>query len=377
MCYELQFALDTAVLRRKRRTILLALAAYLPGAAIMIALTAWVAGEVALPAVVIGLSTIQVSYFAFVCAFQAIATEQMLRRSATAAGRLALTASGADDGLRTWAWADVKRVRAYRTSTPHLRVYLRRTGAGRAGQPRTGPLWTRLRRRVIACSSTVYGVGLDELIAAFEPYVPVSDPDRPLAPAREAGGTTTFFFSHWQMTARRGRNLRSCWQVPLMAIPAAVGLGLTGYWPLIAVVLVPAAVMVTVTAQRVLEMDRLLGLGKNGHGRLLLTPGDMTLAGTDVPIPWSHVHDAALVRGEEPRVTGVITCPDPDGRCRFANRRIPSASARVCTPPPSTTWRRPSASTSRSWLTTSQPAVSPRATGRFTQRSPSPAPTVL
>jgi hypothetical protein len=80
------------------------------------------------------------------------------------------------------------------------------------------------------------------------------------------------------------------------------------------------------TARRVRAMDRLLRLGKNGQGRLLLTRGDLTLAGTDVAIPWSHVQDAALVRGDEPRVTGVISCPDPahqvEGRCKFADRRI-------------------------------------------------------
>ncbi|MDR2985968.1 MAG: hypothetical protein LBV34_14120 [Nocardiopsaceae bacterium] len=340
-----QFALDTAVLRRQRRTIFLALAAYLPGAAITIGLTAWVAGSGALPAIVIGLSAVQVSWFASVCAFQAIATERMLRRSATPAGRLALTASGGDNGRRQWAWADVKRVRAYRTSTPHLRIYLRQarpalkdpavTDPAQTDPAQTDPgpsvtSWTGLRRRVIACQSAVYGAGLDELIMAFERYVPVADPDRPLAPARDPGGTTTFFFNHWQLNARRRRNLRSCWQVPLMAIPAAVGLGLAGYWPLSVVALVPAAVLVGVMAGRVRETDRLLGLGKNGHGRLLLTPGDMTLAGTDVPIPWSHVHDTALLRGEEPRVTGVITCPDLNGRCRFANRRIPfSIGARM------------------------------------------------
>jgi hypothetical protein len=235
----------------------------------------------------------------------------MLRRAGTPAGRLTITASGGDDGQRSWAWADVERVRAYRTSVPHLRMYKR---------------WTGLRRRVVRCRSAVYGVALDELIAAVEPFVPVADPDRPLAPERNAGGNTTFFFNHWQLTARRRRNLRSCWQVPLMATPAAIGLDLARYWPAGVATLVPAVVLMIVTARRVRAMDRLLALGKNGQGRLLLTPADLTLAGTDVAIPWSHVQDAALVRGEEPRVTGVISCPDPahqdEGRCRFTDRRI-------------------------------------------------------
>lgn len=342
-----QFTLDTEVLRQQQRVIVRALSAYLPAAVIMLGLTAWVAGDGAWPAIVVGVCAVQVCYFAFVCAFQAIATRRMLHRAGTAAGRLTLTGSGADDGQRAWAWADVQRVRAYRTSVPHLRVYL------------TGPL-PRLRRRVVACRSTIYGVGLDELIAAFEPFTAVTDPDRPLAPARDADGTTTFFFNHWQLTARRRRNLRSCWQVPLMTLPAAAGLSLAGYWPVGLALLVPAVVLIAVTARRVRAMDRMLGLGKNGRGRLLLTPGNLTLAGTDVPIPWSHVQDAALVRGDEPRVTGVITCPalqngsgrhggsphqdsspyhnsspdhnssphhnsspdDNTGRCRFADRRI-------------------------------------------------------
>lgn len=307
-----QLALDTAVLRRQQRVILSALFSYLPAAAIVIGLTVWVASRnnVTWPAILIGLAAVQVAYFAFVCGYQAIATARMLRRAGTPAGWLTITASGADDGRHSWAWADVERVRAYRTSAAHLRVYKHRTG---------------LRRRVVPCRSTVYGVGLDHLIAAFEPFVPVDDPDRPLAPA-DAGGTTTFFFNNWQLNARRSRNLRSCWQIPLMATPAAVGLGLAGYWPVSVAVLVPAVVLMTVTARRVREMDRLLALGNNGHGRLLLTPGDLTLAGTDVAIPWSHVQDAALVRGEEPRVTGVISCPDlahqDNGRCKFADRRI-------------------------------------------------------
>ncbi|MGN6792133.1 MAG: hypothetical protein ACTHJW_07055 [Streptosporangiaceae bacterium] len=308
-----QFVLDTAVLRRQRRVILFALITYPPGAVIMIGLTAWIARDGALPAIVIGLSAAQVCYFAFICGYQAIATERMLRRAGTAAGELALTESGANDGRRSWAWADVERVRAYRTSVPQLRVYLRRTGP-----------FAWLRRRVVACRSTSYGVGLDELIAAFEPFVPVTDPDRPLEPARDASGTATFFFNHWQLTARRRRNLRSCWQIPLMALPVAAGLELAGYWPVGAAILIPALLLMVTTARRVRATDRLLSLSKNGQGRLQLTPGDLTLAGTDVAIPWSHVQDTALVRGEEPRVTGVISCPDParHRRCNFADRRI-------------------------------------------------------
>src|SRR5262245_35178943 len=247
-----QFSLDTAVLRRQRRVILSALYAYLPAAVIMISLIVWVASrnDGAWPAILIGLATVQVSCFAVACAYQAIGTGRMLRRAGTPAGSLAVAESGADDGRRSWAWSDVERVRAYRTSVPHLRIYLRQTG---------------LRRRVLACRSTVYGVGLDELIAAFEPFVPVADPDRPLAPAREAGGTTTFFFNHWELTARRRRNLRSCWQIPLMATPAAVGLGLAGWWPVGGAVLVPAVLLMAVTARRVQATDRLLSLGKNGQ----------------------------------------------------------------------------------------------------------------
>ena len=289
----------------------------------MIGLTVWFASDNdgTWAAILLGLAAVQVCYFALVCGYQVITTQRMLRRAGTPPGKLTITTSGADDGQHSWAWADVERVRAYRTSVPHLRIYLHRSG---------------LRRRVVPCRSTVYGVGLDDLIAAFEPFVAVADPDRPLAPARDAGGTTTFFFNNWQLAARRRRNLRSSWQIPLMAAPAAIGLGLAGYWPVGVAVVVPALVLMTVTSRRVREMDRLLALGKNGHGRLLLTPGDLTLAGTDVAIPWSHVQDAALVRGEEPRVTGVICCPEPAHQgephqgwahqgnepCKFAHRKI-------------------------------------------------------
>src|SRR5690242_16274726 len=155
-----QFFLDTAVLRRQRRVILSALSSYLPAAAIMISLTTWVAArnDGAWPAILIGLAAVQLSYFAFVCLYQTFATERMLRRAGTPAGTLTITASGADDGLRSWAWADVERVRAYRTSVSHLRIYRRRTG---------------MRRRVVPWRSTVYGVRLDELIAAIDPFVPV------------------------------------------------------------------------------------------------------------------------------------------------------------------------------------------------------------
>jgi hypothetical protein len=138
----------------------------LSAAAIMISLTTWVASrnDGTWPAILIGLAAVRVSYFAFVCLCQAIATERMLRRAGTPAGRLTITASCGDDGQRSWAWADVERVRACRTSVPHLRMYKR---------------WTGLRRRVVRCRSAAYGVALDELIAAVEPFVPVADPDRP------------------------------------------------------------------------------------------------------------------------------------------------------------------------------------------------------
>ena len=326
-----QFALDSAALRRQRRVLLLALAAYLPGALVLIVLTVWAASRAddEWLAVLIGLSALQVSYLAFACGYQVLTTRRLLARAGTRAGHLTVGAAGVSDGERSWAWPDVTHVRAYRTSIPHLRVRLR--GASLRGRrllaarpPGQGSC------RTITFRSGSYGVGIDDLIAAFAPFAQVSDPDMPLAPSRDArAGTTTFFFNGWQLSARRRRNLRSCWQVPLMLIPAAVGLALAGAWPAGVLVLAPGVVLVIVTTRRVRATDRLLRIGRDGKGRLLLTADNLTLAGTDVAIPWSHVTDTTLVHGEEPRVTGVIACPDrthqngqDGGRCAFAGRRI-------------------------------------------------------
>ncbi len=291
-----------------------ALIAYVTASLVLAALTAWAAARAggSWLAVLIGLSAAQVTFYAVLCIVQTRSIGAMLRLAGTEAGQLIITSTGGDDGQRSWAWADAEKVRAHRTSIPHLRVHLRRGSR---------------RRRVFACPSTVYGIDLDELIAAIEPFMPVTDPQRPRPPARnEQAGTTTFYFNGWQLTARRRRNLRTFWQAPLTLGPAAAGLVLAGYWPGALAVLAPGAALVVVSARRVRATNRLLRIGKNATGRLLLTPDDLTLAGTNVAIPWSHVQGAVLARGDEPRVIGTIACPGQahaDGEhCNFTGRAI-------------------------------------------------------
>ena len=75
---------------------------------------------------------------------------------------------------------------------------------------------------------------------------------------------------------------------------------------------------------RVTKLSRLLRISRGGLGRLLLTPEHLKLAGTDVPIPWSHVQEATVARGKRPGLGGTVACPDPEPepQCRFRGRRI-------------------------------------------------------
>src|SRR5262249_31994049 len=63
---------------------------------------------------------------------------------------------------------------------------------------------------------------------------------------------------------------------------------------------------------------------RGGRGRLELTPDHIMLAGTDHPIPWSHIQDASAVRTGRSGLSGVIACPgpEPESSCRFGNRKL-------------------------------------------------------
>lgn len=181
------------------------------------------------------------------------------------------------------------------------------------------------RRTRRAFSNGYYGVGLDELAAAFERHGPVLDPCRPRKPAHDdQAGTVTFFVNQGDLRARRHRYLRSICQLPLMLCPALAGLFLVRQPLAAAFVLTVLCGLVIRQCRKIAELAPPLRLSRGGLGRLLLTPDYVKLAGTDVAIPWSHIQGATLTRRERPGLDALLECPDPDPvpRCRFRDRRI-------------------------------------------------------
>jgi hypothetical protein len=312
-----RFGLQPTALRRQQRSLRVGLAWYLTGGLTLTGLAVWSAGQPAgaSAATLIALSAIQVDYFAYVVAAQLWLISRDLRRAGTPAGELVLDHEGIRIGREQIAWRDVASVRVRRRGVPHVAVAARRPGVR----------WPRTRRRKWAIRNSFYGVHLDELAAAFERYSPVVDAARPLRPARDdEAGTMTFFFNDWILRAQRHHHLKSLLVLPVMLGPAVAGLLIVRQpLPATFVVIVGCGFMVTEWA-KVAKLSRLLRISRGGLGRLLLTPDHLKLAGTDVPIPWSHVQGATIARGKRPGLSGVVACPDPEPepRCRFRDRRI-------------------------------------------------------
>ena len=153
----------------------------------------------------------------------------------------------------------------------------------------------------------------------------MDDPARPRPPVRDdAAGTVTFFLDDGALRAQRRRHLRSLWQLPALLGPAIAGLAAV-HLPLVAAwALAVLAGLMLAQRSNLAKLARSLRLGRGGRGRLLLAPEHLMLAGTDVPIPWSHIHGAAMAGPDRPGLGGTISCPDPGPahRCGFRGRTI-------------------------------------------------------
>jgi hypothetical protein len=310
-----RFGLRPDVLRAQRRILSRALAWYLPGAVALTAAAVWPeagAGRTAARAL-IALGAAQVDYYAYVVVAQVRLNRRDLRLAGAPAGDLVLDGAGVRAGSRQLRWTDVTAVRVRRRGVPHVAVIARRRG---------------LRRPTLAVRGGYYGASLDELAAVFERYAPVSDAGRPREPASdEAAGTVTFFFNDGVLRAQRGRHLRSLWRLPLMLGPAIAGLAALGRpgGPLAAGALAALlGALLIIQRAKAARLSRLLRISRDGMGRLLLAPGYLTLAGTSVPIPWSHVQGAAVARDSRPGLNATVRCPDPDPSpgCKFRGRTI-------------------------------------------------------
>jgi hypothetical protein len=160
---------------------------------------------------------------------------------------------------------------------------------------------------------------------AFERYVAIELKVRPRPPVfDQPPGTITFFVDLLGLRARRGRHVRGAWRLMGMICPAAAGLYAASQPVASAAVLIVLVLLVSRQLRKLAKLKRPLSLDRDGLGRLELTPDHLTLAGTSVPIPWSHVKDAATAHDDRPGLNAVIACPDdePEPSCRFRNRTI-------------------------------------------------------
>lgn len=308
--YELQLA----PLRRGVRALRVAVAWYLSGAVILTALAAWSASRPAdaAAAALIALSAAQVDYFAYAAVARLWLVSRDLRRVGTPAGQLALDSEGVRIGHEVIDWRQVEKVRARRRGVPsHIELTVRR------------PEGRRRKRRIY---NRYYDVYLDELAAAFGRKAPVAGAGQPRRPARdEATGTITFFFNDWVLRPLRYYHLWSLWEIPLMFGPAGAGLFIMHQSLAATFVLAAGCGFALLECAKVAVTSRLLRVSRRGLGRLVLTPDYLKLPGTDVPVPWSHVQGATVVRGQRPGLAGVVACPDPDpaSDCKLRGRRSP------------------------------------------------------
>jgi hypothetical protein len=140
----------------------------------------------------------------------------------------------------------------------------------------------------------------------------------------ESDGSVTFFANLGNLYARRRRYLHSLWLVPLMIAPAGAGLLVDGQPLAAGLVLTVTAALLLRQYGKLAELAGPLRLDRNGYGRMRLSPDSLTLAGTDVAIGWSHIHDATLSHSGRTGLDGVIECPEPepDESCRYRGRTI-------------------------------------------------------
>ena len=260
----------------------------------------------------IALSAVQVDFFALVISAQILMASRDLHRVGSPAGQLTLSGDGLSSGPKLIAWPQVRRVRVRRDAIQHVVVHWR-------GKPglfgRRKSVWLPSR----------YGVSPDAMAAVLGQYVAVEDPDRALAPSYDdQQGTVTFFANLGDLHVRRRRYLRSFWRIPLMIAPAGVGLLVAGQPLAAGLVLAVTAALLLRQYGKLAELVKPLRLSRNGYGRMRLSSESLTLAGTDVAIRWSHIHDATLSRTGRTGLDGAIRCPEPepDGACRYRGRTI-------------------------------------------------------
>jgi hypothetical protein len=318
-----QFRLNATQVRRQQKALRMALAYYLPGGALLTFMASLAASHHGGPPVsgpaagliasgLIALSAAQVDFYAVVIAAQILMAGRDLRRAGSTAGQLTLSGDGLSDGRKLIAWPQVRRVRMRRDGIAHVAVYWQ-ARPGLVGRRKS--MWLPSR----------YGVSPDAMTAAFERYAAVEDPGRPRAPVYDdLEGTVTFFANLGDLQIRRRRYLRGCWRIPLMIAPAGAGLFVAGQPLAAGLVLAVTASLLLRQYGKLAELARPLRLGKNGYGRMRLSRECLTLAGTDVAISWSHLHDATLSYSGRTGLDGVIKCPEPepDESCRYRGRTI-------------------------------------------------------
>jgi len=307
-----QFSISAPQVRRQQQLLRNALAFYLPGGALLTFLAPWVAGRGPLGAGLIALSAVQVDFYAFVGSAQIVQASRDLRRAGTAAGQLTLSGDGLSDGRRAIAWPQVRRVRVRRDGVQNVAVNW---------QARPG--WSGRRKN--AWQPARYGVSPEVMAAAFEPHVAVEDPGRARVPVfDDPPGTVTFFANLGGLHIQRRRYLRSFWHIPLMTGPATAGLFIADQPLAGGLVLAVTAGLLLRQYGKLAALIKPLRLGRNGYGRMLLSAEHLTLAGTDVAIGWSHIHEAKLSRTGRTGLDGMIRCPEPepDESCRYRGRTI-------------------------------------------------------
>ncbi|HET7014965.1 MAG TPA: hypothetical protein VFI65_13705 [Streptosporangiaceae bacterium] len=331
------FSLSAPQVRRQQQLLRNALACYLPAGALLTFLAPWVADRGPLGAGLIALSAVQVDFYALVASAQIAQASRDLRLAGTAAGQLTLSGEGLSDARRLIAWPQVRQVRVCRDGVQHVAVtwLALAGGSGPSGvrgcppasgvSPRasTRPGWFGRRKNVWLPSR--YGVSPDELAAAFERHVAVEDPGRARAPVfDDPPGTVRFFANLGGLQTQRRRYLRSFWRIPLMTGPAAVGLFIASQPLAGGLVLAVTSGLLLRQYGKLAALVKPLRLGRNGYGRMLLSAEHLTLAGTDVAISWSHVHEAKLSRTGRTGLDGLIRCPEPepDEACRYRGRTI-------------------------------------------------------
>src|SRR5215472_15611858 len=281
--HPIHFELDASILRRERRILRIALAGYLPAGLILTGAASWAASQPgdAFAAVLIAVGAVQVDYFVVAAVAQLWLANRDLRRAGSPECRLTVSSDGMHTGLRLVTWPQVTRVRVRRKGVPHVAVTWRRS--------------THRLRRTTPLRPAWYNVSIDAMADAFERYVTIEVKVRPRAPVfDDPPGTVTFFVNLIGLRARRDRHVRGLLRLIAMLLPAAAGLLFASQPAVAALVLAVLGLLAVRQLRKLAPLKRPLTLDRHRRGRLELTSDHVMLAGTSVPIPWSHIHGATI-----------------------------------------------------------------------------------